>query len=88
MMEEFESGDFRVVDDPTWKLFGEAATVWRSLKDASVQKTNNVVSDDNNLLGADMREILTNMQDRVAMTMASCTKAYEYAVGFGSDKMP
>ena len=35
MMEEFElkSRDFRVVDDPTSKLFGEAATAWTSLKE-------------------------------------------------------
>ena len=46
-----------------------------------------MVSEDNNLSGADMQEILANTKDRVAMTMASCSKAYKYAVGFGSDKM-
>ena len=76
-----ESCDFRVVDDPTWKLFGEAATVWTSVKERASVEEKNVVSDDNNLSGADMREILTNTHNRVAMTMASCTKACKYAVG-------
>ena len=46
-----------------------------------------MVADENNLSGADMMDIVANTQDRVAMAMAACTKAYKYAVGFGSDKM-
>ena len=84
---ELESNDFLVVDDPTWQLFGEAATVWTSLKERASVEEKNVVSDDNILSSADMKEILTNTQDRVSMTMASCTKAYKHAVGFGSDRM-
>ena len=46
-----------------------------------------MISEGIQLSGPDMTEILANTQDRVAMTMALCSKAYKYAVGFGSDKM-
>ena len=34
-----------------------------------------------------MTDILANTHDRVATTMASLSKAYKYAVGFGNDKV-
>ena len=33
-----------------------------------------------------MKDILTNANAKVGVTMAPCTKAYKYAVGFGIDK--
>ena len=65
----------------------EAATVWTSLRERASDKGKNVISEGNKLSGADMREILANTQGRVAMTMASCSKACKYAVGFGNDKV-
>ena len=59
----------------------------RVFKERANVHEKNVVSDNNYLSGADMTELLANTQDRVAMTMASRTKAYQYAIGFGSDKM-
>ena len=62
MMEEFEleTTDFRVVDDPTWQLFGEVATVWTNLRERSSDKANNMTSEDNQVSGPDMKEILAN----------------------------
>ena len=45
-----------------------------------------MISEDNKLSGADMTEILANTPDRIAMTMAACSKAYKYATRFGCDK--
>ena len=44
MMEEFEleSCDFRVVDDPIWKLSGEAVAVWMNFKERTNVEENDV----------------------------------------------
>ena len=47
MMEEFELGtsDFRVVDDPTWQMFGEVATVLTNRRGRASDKANNMLSE-------------------------------------------
>ena len=70
-----ETNDFQIVDDPTWLLFREVATVWTNLRERSSDKSNTLISEDNKLSGPDLKDILANTHDRVAMTMASCSKA-------------
>ena len=88
MLEEFEleTSDLRDIDDPTWLLFREVATVWTNLGERSSDKTNNLIPENNQLSGPDMKDILANTHDKVAMTMDSCSKAYKHAVGFGNVK--
>ena len=57
-----------------------------NLRERARDKGKNVISEDNKLSGADMTEILANTPDRIAMTMAACSKAYKYATRFGCDK--
>ena len=62
MIEEFEleTNDFQIVDDQTWQLFGEVATVWTNLRKRSSDKANNMLPEGNQLSGPDMKEILAN----------------------------
>ena len=88
MMEELdlESGDLRVIDGPSLQLFGGIVFAWTNSRERTNADEDQVALHSNNISGADMKDILTNANAKVGVTMAPCTKAYKYAVGFGIDK--
>ena len=56
-MEElkFESSDFRVIDDPSWKLFGEIADTWTNSRERTNAEEDKLALSSNNLSGAEMQ---------------------------------
>ena len=61
--------------------------MWTNLRERSSDTAINIISEGNQLSGPDMKEILANTHDRVAITMASSSKSCKYAIGFGNDKV-
>ena len=75
-----------MVDDPRWHLFGELAVTLTNLKDRVSDGEGNDITDCKSLSSADMPEIMSNVTDKIGLTVASCSKLWKYAVGFGVDK--